>query len=88
MHQTYPRMYITWRIEEFRRLKLCRKAGLIDDEMLAVVRAHYDPIQIAQIWTQMTVIRVLIRWVQVLSGTLISYPQNDMHSAGILLILT
>jgi hypothetical protein len=31
-------------IEELRRLKLCRKAGLTDDEILAVVRAQCDPI--------------------------------------------
>jgi hypothetical protein len=81
-------IYITWRIKEVRRLKLCRKAGLTDDEILAVVRAQYGPIQIIQIWTQVNVIRVLISWAQVLSGTLIFYPQNDMHSAGILLSCT
>ena len=34
-------------LEELRRLKLCPKAGLTDDEILAVVRAYYGPIQIA-----------------------------------------
>ncbi len=31
-------------IEELRRLKLCNKAGLTDDEILAVVRAQHGPI--------------------------------------------
>jgi hypothetical protein len=35
MYQAYHHVYITWRIEELRRLKLCRKAGLSDDEILA-----------------------------------------------------
>jgi hypothetical protein len=35
-------------IEELRRLKLCRKAGLTDDEILAVVRAQCDPVPIIQ----------------------------------------
>jgi hypothetical protein len=45
------RVRVIRRIEELRRLKLCRKADLTDDEILAVVRALYDPIQIIQAWT-------------------------------------
>ncbi len=33
------RVRVIRRIEELRRLKLCRKASLTDDEILAVVRA-------------------------------------------------
>ncbi len=42
------RVRVIRRIEELRRLKLCRKAGLTYDEILAVVRAQYDPIPIMQ----------------------------------------
>jgi hypothetical protein len=37
------RVRIIRRIEELRQLKLCRKAGLTDDEILAVVRAQEMP---------------------------------------------
>jgi len=33
------RVRVVRRIEELRQLKLCRKAGLTDDEILVVVRA-------------------------------------------------
>jgi hypothetical protein len=43
------RVRVIRRIEELKQLKLCRKAGLTDDEILAVVRAHHDPDNI--FWT-------------------------------------
>ena len=38
------RVRVIRRIEELKLLKLCRKAGLTDDEILAVVRAQHDPL--------------------------------------------
>ena len=40
------RVRVIRRIEELKQLKLCRKAGLTDDEILTVVRAQHDPDQI------------------------------------------
>ena len=37
------RVRVIRRIEELKLLKLCQKAGLTDDEILAVVRAQHDP---------------------------------------------
>ncbi len=42
------RVRVIRRIEELRRLKLAINAGLTDDEILAVVRAQYGPIQIVK----------------------------------------
>ncbi len=42
------RVRVIRRIEELRRLKLCSKAGLTDDEILAVVRAPYNLFPIMQ----------------------------------------